>query len=85
MFNTKTIEINNFIFPTKQSNSIQCVPTSEYSSKFVTLAPSLIFRQIISRINTIESTFRFDNNFVFQILLKDKVALEIHFISVTSS
>ena len=34
MFNTKTIEINNFRF--LQNKAIQCIPTSAYSSRFIT-------------------------------------------------
>ena len=42
MFNTKAIEINNFIF-FLQNKAIQCVPVSAYSSRFITYAPSFIF------------------------------------------
>ena len=41
MFNTKTIEINKFIFITNKA--IHRVPTSAYSSRFITYAPSFIF------------------------------------------
>ena len=40
MFNTKTVKVNNFIIFTHKA--IQYVPTSAYSSRFITHAPFFI-------------------------------------------